>query len=200
MEHVLVIKRSLFDSLGSFQGFCGEADRYLPSFLNPANNFFMERPAAEQDPTHKQLIPYTIFRHAGRYLVYTRGGSSGEKRLVAKHSIGIGGHINPVDQSHDSLGETMYFNGVERELAEELVISASRTQRVIGLINDDSNEVGSVHLGVVHLFDLDGDDVSSNEDAIQNIRFVPLDELHSDRENLETWSRICVEHLWTAHS
>ena len=180
MEHVLVIKRALFDSLGSFQGFCGEVDRYLGAFLNPENNFFMERPAAE------------------RYLVYTRGGSSGEKRLVAKHSIGIGGHINPVDQSHDSLGETMYFNGVERELAEELVITSSHTQRVIGLINDDSNEVGSVHLGVVHVFDLDGDAVASNEDAIQDIRFVPLDELHRDRENLETWSRICVEHLWSA--
>ena len=198
MEHVLVIKRSLFDTLGSFQGFCGEADRYLAEFLNPENNHFMERPAAEQDPTHKQLIPYTIFHHDGRYLVYTRGGSSGEKRLVAKHSIGIGGHINPVDQSHDSLGETMYFNSIERELAEELVITSGHTQRVIGLINDDSNEVGSVHLGVVHLFELDGDAVSSNEDAIQDIRFVPLDELHRDRENLETWSRICVEHLWSA--
>lgn len=197
MEHVLVIKRSLFDSLGSFQGFCGDAEKYLGSFLNPANNFFMERPAAEQDPAHKQLIPYTIFHHAGRYLMYTRGGSSGEKRLVAKRSIGIGGHINPVDQSHDSLGETMYFNAVERELAEELVIASGHRQRVIGLINDDSNEVGSVHLGVVHVFDLDGGDVSSNEDAIQDIRFVPLDELHRERDNLETWSRICVEHLWS---
>ena len=81
MEHVLVIKRSLFDTLGSFQGFCGDVDRYLKAMLNPANNLFMERPAAELDPTHKQLIPYTIFHHAGRYLVYTRGGSSGEKRL-----------------------------------------------------------------------------------------------------------------------
>jgi predicted NUDIX family phosphoesterase len=197
MEHVLVIKRALFDTLGSFQGFCGDADRYLGAFLNPENNLFMERPAAELDPTHKQLIPYTIFHHNGRYLVYTRGGSSGEKRLVAKNSIGIGGHINPVDQSHDSLGETMYFNSIERELAEELVISNGHTQRVIGLINDDSNEVGSVHLGVVHLFELEGDEVTSNEDAIQDIRFVPLDELHRDRENLETWSRICVEHLWS---
>lgn len=196
MEHVLVIKRALFDTLGSFQGFCGDAGRYLEALLNPENNFFMERPAAERDPTHKQIIPYTIFQHAGRYLVYTRGGSSGEKRLVAKHSIGIGGHINPVDQGQDSLGETMYFNGIERELAEELVITSGHTQRVIGLINDDSNEVGSVHLGVVHLFDLEGDAVASNEDAIQDIRFVPLDELHRDRENLETWSRICVEHLW----
>ena len=198
MEHVLVIKRSLFDTLGSFQGFCGDVDRYLKAMLNPANNLFMERPAAELDPTHKQLIPYTIFHHNGRYLVYTRGGSSGEKRLVAKNSIGIGGHINPVDQSHDSLGETMYFNSIERELAEELVITSGHTQRVIGLINDDTNEVGSVHLGVVHLFELEGDEVTSNEDAIQDIRFVPLDELHRDRDNLETWSRICVEHLWSA--
>jgi predicted NUDIX family phosphoesterase len=197
MEHVLVVKRALFDELGSFQGFHGDVNTYLSAFLNPENNFFMERPAAELDPTHKQLIPYTLFHHAGRYLVYTRGGSSGEKRLVAKNSVGIGGHINPVDQTQDSLGDTMYYNAVERELAEELVIASGHTQKVIGLINDDSNEVGSVHLGVVHVFELDGDQVTSNEEAIQSIRFLPLEELHADRENLETWSRICVEHLWS---
>jgi predicted NUDIX family phosphoesterase len=93
MEHVLVIPRSLFDSLGSFQGFHPDAPRYLPALLDTQNNFFMERPAAEIDCTHKQLIPYSIFHHAGRYLCYTRGGKSGEKRLVAKRSIGIGGRI-----------------------------------------------------------------------------------------------------------
>ena len=195
MEHVLVIKRRLLDELGSFQGFCSDANRYLAAMLRADNNFFMERPAAEQDPTHKQIIPYAVFHHNGRCLVYTRGGASGEKRLVAKRSIGIGGHINPVDQARGSLGETMYFNAVERELAEELVISGTHSQRVIGLINDDSNEVGSVHLGVVHLFDLESDAVTSNEDAIQDIQFVPLDQLHNEREGLETWSRICVENL-----
>lgn len=196
MEHVLVIKRSLFDQLGSFQGFQPEAERYLHAMLADGANFFMERPAAENDPTHKQLIPYAIFHHAGRYLSYTRGGSSGEKRLVAKRSVGIGGHINPVDASQDSLGETMYYNGVEREMAEELVIGGTHTQRVVGLINDDSTEVGSVHLGVVHLFDLSSDDVRSNEDAIQDLRFESLEELHNRRDQLETWSQICVDHLW----
>lgn len=195
MEHVLVIPRSLFDQLGSFQGFQPDADRYLHAILAPGANFFMERPAAEQDPTHKQLIPYAIFHHNGRYLCYTRGGASGEKRLVAKRSIGIGGHINPVDQAHDGLGETLYFNGVEREIAEELRIGGTHTQTVIGLINDDSNEVGSVHLGVVHLFDLSSDDIASNEDAIQELEFHSLADLHENRESLETWSRICVEHL-----
>lgn len=195
MEQVLVIPRALFDTLGSFQGFEPEAGRYLEAMLAPGANFFMERPAAEIDPTHKQLIPYTIFHHQGRYLIYTRGGSSGEKRLVAKKSIGIGGHINPVDQHQDGLGRSMYFNAVEREIAEELVLGGTHTQRVIGLINDDATEVGSVHLGVVHLFELSSAEVRSNEDAIQDLCFVTLAELAAQRESLETWSRICVDHL-----
>lgn len=195
MEHVLVITRALFDELGSFQGFQPEVERYLKAFLQPGANFFMERPAAELDPTHKQLIPYSVFHHAGRYLAYTRGGKSGEKRLVAKRSVGIGGHINPVDQSHDGLGETMYFNSIEREITEELQLGGTHTQSVIGLINDDSSEVGSVHLGVVHRFELSSDEVSSNEDAIQDLRFHTLEELLAMYDNLETWSQILVKHL-----
>lgn len=195
MEHVLVIPRSLLDQLGSFQGFQPEVERYLGAMLAPGANFFMERPAAELDPTHKQLIPYSIFHHSGRYVCYTRGGKSGEKRLVAKRSVGIGGHINPVDQSHDGLGESMYFNSIEREITEELVIGGTHTQEVIGLINDDSSEVGSVHLGVVHRFELSSDEVKSNEDAIQDLRFYTLAELRATRDELETWSQIIVDHL-----
>ena len=68
------------------------------------------------------------------------------------------------------------------------------TQRVVGLINDDSNEVGQVHLGVVHLFELESDDVVSNEEAIQDIQFLTLPELNR-QDGLETWSRICVDYL-----
>jgi predicted NUDIX family phosphoesterase len=195
MEHVLVITRALLDQLGSFQGFQSEVNRYLEAMLAPGANFFMERPAAELDPTHKQLIPYSIFHHEGRYLCYTRGGKSGEKRLVSKRSVGIGGHINPVDQSHDGLGETMYFNSIEREITEELVIGGTHTQTVIGLINDDSSEVGSVHLGVVHRFELSSAEVSSNEDAIQDLQFFTLAELKAKQDELEAWSQIIVNHL-----
>lgn len=193
-EHILVIQRGLFDRLGAFEGFQPDSQRYLNAILAPGANFFLPRPAAETDPSHKQIIPYSIFHHRGKYLIYTRGCKSGEKRLVAKQSIGIGGHINPHDEREDSLAATTYFNGVEREIDEELRITGTHSQRVIGLINDDSNEVGQVHLGVVHLFDLETDDVQSNEDAIQDIGFRTLDELLA-LESLETWSRICVEHL-----
>lgn len=194
-EHILVIKRSLFDELGAFEGFTPDATRYLDAMLAPGANFFLPRAPAETDPTHKQLIPYAIFHHAGRYLIYTRGGKSGEKRLVSKRSIGIGGHINPHDEREDTLARTTYFNAVEREMDEELRITGSHTQRVIGLINDDSSEVGQVHLGVVHLFELETDNVVSNEDAIQDIQFLTLDELTAITDHLETWSQICVKHL-----
>jgi predicted NUDIX family phosphoesterase len=198
-EHILVIPRSLLDELGAFQGFCADAARYLDAILAPGANFFLPRAPAETDPTHKQIIPYSIFRHGGRHLVYTRGGKSGEKRLVAKRSIGIGGHINPHDEREDSLARTTYLNGVEREIDEELKIAGAHTQKVIGLINDDSNDVGQVHLGVVHLFELESDEVTSNEDAIQNIEFLTLDELVACVDQLETWSAICVKHLQEHH-
>ncbi len=194
-EEILVIKRALFDELGAFDGFRADAPRYLEAILAPGNNFFLPRAPAELDPSHKQIIPYSIFHHAGKYLIYTRGGKSGEKRLVAKKSIGIGGHINPHDEREDTLGTTTYFNSIEREIEEELVIEGGHTQTVIGLINDDANEVGRVHLGVVHLFELETDQVRSNEDAIQDLRFVSLEELAAELDALESWSRMCAEHL-----
>ncbi|MCB1227831.1 MAG: hypothetical protein KDK99_18585 [Verrucomicrobiales bacterium] len=198
MEHVLVISRALFDQLGAFQGFQPDAERYLDAMLAPAANFFMERPSAEQDPTHKQLIPYSIFRAGDRYLHYQRGSGSGEKRLVAKRSLGVGGHINPVDQSHDGMGHSMYFNSIERELAEELILPGAHTQRVVGLINDDSNDVGAVHLGVVHLFELESDAVHSNEDALTDLQFSTAAELRALRDQFETWSQICLDHILPA--
>lgn len=195
IEHVLVIPRPLLDQLGSFQGFAANADHYLSAILAPEANFFLPRPEAELDPTHKQIIPYNILRHQNRYLIYTRGGKSGEKRLQAKQSIGIGGHINPHDEREDSLGSTTYYNAIERELQEELIIEGAHTQKVIGLINDDSNEVGQVHLGVVHLFDLNSDIVQANEDAIQDLHFRSIEELVAGFDQLETWSQICVNHL-----
>jgi predicted NUDIX family phosphoesterase len=103
-----------------------------------------------------------------RYLHYTRGKSGGESRLHAQGSVGIGGHINPVDERADPLGRKTYLAGVEREIEEELKIDGSHTNRIVALLNDDSNEVGAVHLGVVHIFDLDTDKVSSGEDALAN--------------------------------
>lgn len=195
-ENILVVTRSLFDELGAFEGLSLEPERYLPSLLDPNNNYFLARDDAEDDPSHKQIIPYAIFRHGDRFLHYVRGGGSGEKRLAAKGSIGIGGHINQDDfdaQSH--LDKDTYTIGVEREIDEELNIEGGHTQRIVALINDDSNPVGQVHLGVVHLFDLESDQVTSNEDNITELSFLTIEELQARRDRLETWSQHCLDGL-----
>ena len=192
-ENVLVIKRSLFDELGAFEGFKPEATDYLPTILDPENNFFLSRDLAEDDPGHKQIIPYAIFHYGSQILHYYRGKGSGEKRLAAKGSIGIGGHINDTDFAAASLDRDTYTVGIEREIEEELQINSAHSQRIIGLLNDDSNEVGQVHLGVVHLVTLDGTDVAAGEDNITDLEFRELDDLLQNKDHLETWSAICIE-------
>ncbi len=199
-EQILVVTRELFDTLGDFQGINTNVDHYLPTLLNPANNHFMDRAAAEDDPSFKQLIPYCIFRVSDekgtRYLHYTRGKSGGESRLHAQVSIGIGGHINPVDQREDHLGLDTYMAGVEREIDEELNITGGHTNKIVALLNDDSNEVGKVHLGVVHMIDLETDDICANEDAIANLALTPLENLRGELySRLETWTKFCVDSI-----
>ena len=194
-ESVLVIKRELFDEIGTFQGISTEIDKYLPVFLNPSNNFFIHRELAEDDPTHKQIIPYAIFKHGDKFLRYLRGKKSGEQRLASKSSIGIGGHINQDDFNSSSLEKDTYLTGIEREINEELIINCDYNNLPIALINDDSNDVGQVHLGVVHLFDLESDQVEAGEANIENLEFLSVDDLLREKDNLESWSQICVDHL-----
>ena len=194
-ESVLVIKRELFDEIGTFQGISTEIDKYLPAFLNPSNNFFIHRELAEDDPTHKQIIPYAIFKHGDKFLKYLRGKKSGEQRLASKSSIGIGGHINQDDFNSSSLEKDTYLTGIEREINEELIINCDYNNLPIALINDDSNDVGQVHLGVVHLFDLESDQVEAGEANIENLEFLSAEDLLREKDNLESWSQICVDHL-----
>lgn len=194
-ENVLVVKRSLFDQLGAFQGLNFEPDRYLSSLLSRGNNFFLPRSAAETDPAHKQIIPYAILAHGDRVLHYVRGKKGGEKRLVAKGSIGIGGHMNDTDESLFAWDENAYRAGVEREVTEEVRIGTTFADRIVALLNDDSTEVGRVHLGVVHLFRLDEPRVEKREAMITNLEFLSKAELESRRASLESWSQLCLDSL-----
>ncbi len=194
-ENVLVVKRSLFDELGSFHGLNFEPERYLGALLSRGNNFFLPRAQAETDPTHKQIIPYALIVHGGRVLHYVRGKKAGEQRLVAKGSIGIGGHMNDTDESLFAWDENAYRAGVEREVNEEIDIQTTFEDRVVALLNDDTTEVGKVHLGIVHVFQLAEPKVQKREAMITNLAFLTRDELIERRDNLETWSQLCVDSL-----
>ncbi len=194
-ENILVVRRSLFDQLGAFQGFCLDVDRYLPALLARENNFFTLRGPAETNPDLKQIIPYVVLVHQGRILHYVRGKKAGEQRLVAKGSIGIGGHMNDEDEGLFTFDRAAYDAAVQREVAEELRLNSPYTNRIVGLINDDGTEVGRVHLGVVHVFHLETDDVQKGEAMITELQFLDREALLARRENLETWSQFLLDNF-----
>ena len=194
-ENVLVIRRSLFDQLGSFQGLNFEPAKYLNMLLSRGNNFFFPRAQAENDPTYKQIIPYVLLGFENKVLYYVRGKKAGEQRLVAKGSIGIGGHMNETDESLFALDEQAYRVGVEREVNEEIKIDSQFEDRIVALLNDDATEVGRVHLGIVHIFHLAEQKVEKREAMITNLAFLTRAELMARRESLETWSQICLDSL-----
>jgi predicted NUDIX family phosphoesterase len=194
-EKVLVFPRPLFERIGVFQGFSADVDRYLPAILDKKNNSFQPRAQAETNPDFKQIIPYVVVTDGKSILHYVRGKKAGEQRLVAKGSIGIGGHINDEDHSLFADGLRAFQDAVEREVREELSVQGSFDAKPVGLINDDSTEVGRVHFGIVHLLFRTPDKVKKNEQVITQVEFVPIEELKAKREQMESWSQLCLDNL-----
>jgi len=196
-ENILVIRRSLFDELGAFQGLSFEPEKYLKAILSRGNNFFIARPQAESDPAYKQIIPYALVAFQNSVLHYVRGKKAGEQRLIAKGSIGIGGHMAEDADKFlwHSTDEETYRAGVEREVKEEIKIETPFEDQIVALLNDDSTEVGRVHLGIVHIFKLKEPKVQKREAVITGLTFLTKEELMSRRESLESWSQICLDSL-----
>jgi predicted NUDIX family phosphoesterase len=192
VEHVLVIPTPVFHQVGHFQGFCADIDRYLEVILDPQHASYRPRPEMEQDPTFKQLIPYCVFRCNGEVFSYQRGTAQGETRLHAKRSVGVGGHVSTLDL-HSELSP--YLEGMRREIEEEVDIESGWTEECVGLINDDETDVGKVHLGIVHIFELEYPKVRPREKSMMNAGFAPPSELVRQLDEFETWSQICLKYL-----
>jgi predicted NUDIX family phosphoesterase len=197
-EQVLVVERNVLERAGMFQGLTFDVQRYLRELFVRGVPRFMPRSRAEADPAYKQLIPYVIMTHGGKYLSYVRGKRAGETRLLGRRSIGIGGHINPDDEEMPLFDRDLtdaYFTAVKREVAEEVSVAADYEDRIVALLNDDSTEVGQVHLGIVHHWTLQSAEVTKREQMITQVAFMTPAELQAVRGSLETWSRLCLDHL-----
>lgn len=197
-EQILVVPETVITAIGPLEGFSREVDRFLGPILASDQLSFRPRGQMESDPSFKQLIPYVILQHtdaAGtiRVFTYTRGSGQGERRLHARRSIGIGGHISEADAAG---GSDPYLTGMQRELAEEVTIRCEYSERRVGLIYDSTTEVGRVHLGVVHILELEEQRVEPNEEDISDTEFITLDALRAEYDSLEVWSRLCVDSLY----
>lgn len=201
LEKVLVVPTELFHELGHFQGFSPDVDRYFEPLLQSKQISYRARGEMEQDPSFKQLIPYVLFRYTtptGEVQVfdYQRGGGVGEARLRAKRSVGVGGHISLEDAEAVAHSGNVYREGMSRELAEEVAIDANYTESTVGLLNDDETDVGRVHLGVVHIFDVESPSVHPRETDLADAGFRPVEEILSQLDSYETWSQIVMRALF----
>jgi predicted NUDIX family phosphoesterase len=191
VERVGVIPRSLADDLGLLgHGFRPLEPTHDIQAIEDAI-VFIDRPLAEIDPSQKQIIPYAVVCRGSEVFTVERLTGGGEARLHGKVSIGIGGHINPPDgDGVDSLIRVTF----QRELTEELRMSPIESARVCGFINDDSQPVGQVHLGVVFRVDLalDGEASVREEDALQG-GFMRWRRLEPLRPRMETWSAFVLD-------
>ncbi len=199
-ERILVVPTSLFHELGYFQGFSREIDRYWPRLVTGDHVEYRARGEMEEDPSFKQLIPYALFRWTAadgtpHLFEYQRGSGQGERRLHAKRSVGVGGHISSIDAEIGAL-EHVYREGMRRELDEEVVIETPYTETVVGLINDDETPVGRVHLGMVHLCDVEKPSVRPREADILEARFTPVADILKRLDQFESWSEIAVRALF----
>jgi predicted NUDIX family phosphoesterase len=193
-ERVLCFERKLLEELGLFQGLCLEVDKYLQVITQPSNLLYKIRREAEQDRRYKQLIPYVLLISHDRVLQYERGQGGEEKRLHGLYSVGIGGHIAEDDHllfSDDALG---YYEGMRREIKEEVGMDPGR-ETAVALINDDSTEVGYVHFGVVHIMRVAGEKIAGWKSGILAPKFVPIAEAARKSARYESWSRLCLENI-----
>lgn len=191
-EYVLAFPIKLLDSLGYFQGLNYDIQDYLKEILTHQNYSFIKRKDAEINPNYKQLIPYAILFHNNKIFIYQRGKLLAEKRLLENYSIGIGGHITTYDSTF--FNQT-YDDGFKRELNEEIDIDSKYENKIVALINDDSNDVGRVHFGVVHLLSLENPNVTVKEKSIKKPSFLTIEEIMNKYNELENWSKICLNNI-----
>jgi predicted NUDIX family phosphoesterase len=215
-EKVLVFPTALLASLfegTSFQGFVPTHDesvrgiplarRALSSIIHHTALSYQDRAEMENDPNFKQLIPYCLFQKDDKYFVYRRTKKGGESRLHELWSLGIGGHINPCDIGVNSEEYPDYATGFHREIQEEagLFFKNYHTamQSIIGLINDDSNDVGKVHFGIVHKIELAPEKLISTKDpAIADGQWLTQEEIRANFDKFENWSKLIIEKLFPA--
>jgi predicted NUDIX family phosphoesterase len=185
-ERVLVIPRAVVmsdpgwhgvrtDALAPFEALVARASRFVP------------RGEAETDRSLKQLIPYLVLRDGAQIFLMRRTRAGGDARLHERFSIGVGGHVNPGDG--DLLG------GLRREWREELEAAFVPEFRFVGLLNDDTTEVGAVHLGAVFVADAAGRSVGIRENDKLSGAFASRDEVAAVADRMETWSLLAFDFI-----
>lgn len=197
-EQIIVVDReSIFShEKNAFNGFITiEDQRALEIFETLTKYEVKRRGDMEEDPGYKQLISYCILENAdNEVLVYERLTGGGKSRLHGLSSIGVGGHMNQLEG--DDI-ERVLIENARRELAEEVGLTdiPEMDLELIGFINDDGDEVGRVHIGLVFRIKVNRDDIRAVETDTLSIQWMDRNRL-MEIPSYETWSRLIIEAVY----
>ena len=184
-EQILVVKLNhLFTNLPAWQGITSNISPIIKAIQQ--HQTYLPRSAAETDYTYKQIIPYVIFSHNDTFFVMQRKSTASEQRLANKLSLGIGGHM----RQEDMIGSDV-LSWATREFDEEVNYQGTYTITTLGAINDDSNDVGKVHLGLVLLLQGNSPHINiKNEHKYGSL--LTLTECFEQFDRFESWSQIIL--------
>jgi predicted NUDIX family phosphoesterase len=185
-ELVFVVPRDLALPDGSWHGLRRDVDAAEVARLESVGEY-RSRAAVEPDASLKQVIPYLVLRDGPRWFLMRRTRAGGDTRLHDRYSVGVGGHLNP--------GDGDVAAGLEREWTEEVAADFLPSFRLLGLLNDDTTDVGSVHLGVVFEADAAGGAVAIRETDKLSAEWATDDGVRAVHDRLETWSQLVFDAL-----
>lgn len=189
-EQILVVKRDKLFFEPAWQGLKQvDTDKYLK--VIDQEKEFLPRQLMEADTSYKQIIPYLIFNYQDKYFLMQRQAKASEQRLKNKYSLGIGGHIRQEDITSNDI-----IDWARREFCEEVKYIGSYTVKPLGFLNDDSNAVGQVHIGLVLLLQGDSDNISV-EAELKSGQLLTLEECQAYYDSMETWSQMVFDHIKT---
>ncbi|GEP78625.1 NUDIX domain-containing protein [Staphylococcus carnosus] len=195
-EKIIVVPREIVfnHEKNAFNGFLSKNDPMGEKIFDTLDQYEVKRRGdMEEDPAYKQLISYCLLENEnGETLVYERLSGGGEERLHGQSSIGVGGHMNDVLDAQN-VNEVLRVNA-QRELEEEIGLSSSKTQNMeyLGFINDDTNEVGEVHLGIVFKIRVDTENVEVKETDTLKIKWMHQGRI-DNYDDFETWSALILK-------
>jgi len=193
-ESILVVRSEELKEHVDFQGFLPLDSERVHALYDALEVIPMDRDLAEEDPTYKQFVAYSAIKAEQGWLAYVRGKGLGEARLHGNRSMGIGGHIDAGDHASLFIGDHL-MTAAHREIDEEISVAGDYSLRLAGLLNDDSNEVGKVHIGLVYVAQVSADSISKRERGIAQLRFMDEQELQQKYSEFETWSQILIDNL-----
>jgi len=195
-EKVMVVARNDLFGDGVWHGIKTENLRKYIKLINSKHKFLL-RAQVEEDAKWQQIIPYLIFENGGCFFLMKRKTNHTDRRLSNMYSLGIGGHINEEDiiKSTKSIqGEAQIMSWAKREFKEEIDYKDKYSTGFVGLINDDSNDVGLVHLGLVIRIRGDSDKINVRDEHKLG-KMIDLDQMRKYYKNMESWSQIVYDFL-----